>query len=238
MELGVNIDHIATLRNARGGEFPSPLHAAFVVLEAGASNVTCHLREDRRHIKDEDVKLISKLTRRLNFEMAAQDEIINIAMEILPRSITIVPERRRELTTEGGLNVNSDIKRYKKINKEFRSKGISVSAFIEPDEKQIEAAKKAEFDFIELHTGKYAEFINKKNRSAELLKIEKAVRYALDLGLGVNAGHGLNYENTYDIASIDGIYELNIGYSIVAHSIFAGLETAVKEMLKIIKLKL
>ncbi len=235
MKLGVNIDHVATLRNARGGSFPSPVHAAFVALEAGASNITCHLREDRRHIKDEDVRLISRLTKRLNLEMAANKNIIDIAMEISPRSATIVPERRQELTTEGGLNVLEGIERYKKINKRLRSKKITVSAFIEPEERQIKAAKDAQFDFIEIHTGRYAGTIDQKGMETELLKIKASARYALDLGLGVNAGHGLNYENTYDIALIDGIYELNIGYSILSHSIFVGLHKAVKEMIEIIE---
>ncbi len=235
MKLGVNIDHIATLRNARGGEFPSPLYAAFTVLEAGAFNVTCHLREDRRHIKNNDIILISEQTKRLNLEMAANDEIISIALEVIPRSITLVPEKRRELTTEGGLNVAFDIEKYKKINDKFRSKGINVSAFIEPEKLQIEAAKKAEFNFIEIHTGKYAQYLDPLKRYEELAKIKTAAAFALNIGLKVNAGHGLNYENTHDVAEIKGIYELNIGYSIVAHAIFTGLNNAVKEMLDIIK---
>lgn len=235
MELGVNIDHVATLRNARGEIFPSPVHAAFVALEAGAFNVTCHLREDRRHINDEDVRLISSLTKRLNLEMAAEDKIIKIALEIMPRSITLVPERRQELTTEGGLNVLKDIKKYEEINKEFKSKSITVSAFIEPDLKQVEAAKKGGFDFIEIHTGSYANKTDRKEKSAEIEKIKAAIYLALKLGLGVNAGHGLDYENIYDIALLDGIFEFNIGFSIISHSLFVGLGTAVKEMVKIIK---
>ncbi len=235
MKLGVNIDHVATLRNARAGDFPSPLSAAFAVLEAGAFNVTCHLREDRRHIKESDIRLISEQTKRLNLEMAANDEIVSIALDVIPRSITLVPEKRQELTTESGLNVALDIERYKKINNKFRTKDINVSAFIEPEEIQIEAAKKADFNFIEIHTGKYAQYLDPYKRQGELAKIKKAAEFALSIGLNVNAGHGLNYENTEDIAEIKGIYELNIGYSIVAHAIFAGLNNAVKEMLEILK---
>ena len=235
MELGVNIDHVATLRNARGGIFPSPVHAAFVALEAGAFNITCHLREDRRHIKDEDVRLISSLTKKLNLEMAAEDDIIKIALEIMPRSVTFVPERRQELTTEGGLNVLNDIKRYEEINKEFKSKNITVSAFIEPDLKQVEASKKGGFDFIEIHTGSYADKIRLKEKSAELERIKTAIDFASKIELKVNAGHGLDYKNIYSVALLDGIFEFNIGFSIISHSLFVGLGDAVKEMLKIIK---
>lgn len=235
MELGVNIDHTATLRNARGGAFPSPVHAAFVALEAGASNITCHLREDRRHIKDDDVKIISSLTKRLNLEMAAEDEIVNIALKIAPRSVTIVPERRQELTTEGGLNVLRDIKKYEEINKDFKSRHITASAFIDPDLKQVEASKKAGFDFIEIHTGSYANETVRKEKLFELGKIKAAIDLASELQLGVNAGHGLDYKNIYDIALLNGIFEFNIGFSIISHSLFVGLETAVKEMMQIIK---
>ncbi len=239
MELGVNIDHVATLRNARGEIFPSPVYSAFVVLEAGAFNVTCHLREDRRHINDEDVKLISSLTKRLNLEMAAENEIIKIALEIMPKSVTIVPEKRLELTTEGGLNVLEDVKKYEEINKEFRLKNIPTSAFIEPDLKQVEAAKKGGFDFIEIHTGNYAKnYADKTSRGekpVELGRIKRAIDLASKVGLKVNAGHGLDYKNIYDIAVLDNIFEFNIGFSIISHSLFVGLGTAVKEMLRIIK---
>ncbi len=235
MELGVNIDHVATLRNARGEIFPSPVHAAFVVLEAGASNVTCHLREDRRHIKDEDVRIISDLTKKLNLEMSADEGIVKIAMDIMPRSVTIVPERRKELTTEGGLDAISNVGRFRDINSEFKSIGCTTSAFIEPDLKQIEAAAEAEFDFIEIHTGSYAGKTGIKDKAIELKRIKEAARHAVKIGLKINAGHGLNYENVYDIVMIDGFYEFNIGFSIISRSIFTGLESAVKEMLGIIK---
>ena len=237
MKLGVNIDHIATLRNARGENFPSPVHAAFVVLEAGASNVTCHLREDRRHIKDEDVRVISKLTKRLNLEMSAEEKIVEIAIDIMPRSVTIVPEKRKELTTEGGLDVAADIKRYKNITEAFKFKSFDsiTSAFIEPDTKQADAAKDAGFDFIEIHTGRYAGETTGEGKTKELSRIKTAVEYALKIGLKVNAGHGLDYKNIYDIALIDGFEEFNIGFSIVSKAVFKGLEAAVKEMLGIIK---
>ena len=237
MELGVNIDHVATVRNARGGNSPSPVHAAFTVLEAGASNVTCHLREDRRHIKDEDVRMISKLTGRLNMEMSADEEIVKIALDIMPRSVTIVPEKRKELTTEGGLNVAAGIRKFLDITGEFKFKSpyCMVSAFIAPDLNQIEAAKEAGFDFIEIHTGDYAAETGMAGKAKELKKIKRAVEYALKIGLKVNAGHGLDYKNIYDIAMVDGFHEFNIGFSIVSRAVFCGLENAVKEMLAIIK---
>lgn len=237
MELGVNIDHIATLRNARGENFPSPVHAAFVVLGAGASNVTCHLREDRRHIREDDVRIISGLTKKLNLEMSAADKIVKIALDIMPRSITIVPERRKELTTEGGLDAAGGINRYKDINSDFKLKSPQslTSAFIEPDLKQVEAAKEAGFDFIEIHTGRYAGEITFQGKIKELGRIKEAAGYAMNLGLKVNAGHGLDYKNIYDIALIEGFTEFNIGFSIVSRSVFAGLESAVKEMAAIIK---
>ena len=237
MNLGVNIDHIATLRNARGEIFPSPVHAAFVVLEAGASNVTCHLREDRRHIRDNDVRIISELTKRLNLEMSANDDIVKIALDIMPRSVTIVPEKRKELTTEGGLDVAGDVKRFKNITEsfKFKSTGSIASAFIEPDVKQAEAAKEAGFDFIEIHTGRYAGAATESERMKELKRIKEAVGYALKIGLKVNAGHGLDYKNIFDIASIEGFEEFNIGFSIVSKAVFEGLGRAVEKMLDIIK---
>jgi pyridoxine 5-phosphate synthase len=237
MELGVNIDHIATLRNARGEDFPSPVHAAFTVLEAGASNVTCHLREDRRHIRDNDVRIISELTGRLNLEMSADEKIVEIALDIMPKSITVVPEKRKELTTEGGLDVAADIKRYKNITGEFKLKpsNCTTSAFIEPDLKQVEAAMEAGFGSIEIHTGRYAGGTAGAGRAKELERIGAAAAYALKIGLQVNAGHGLNYKNIYDIALIDGFTEFNIGFSIISRAVFTGLETAAREMLGIIK---
>lgn len=237
MELGVNVDHVATVRNARGEISPSPVHAAFVVLESGASNVTCHLREDRRHIKDEDIRVISSLTGRLNMEMASDEEIVSIALEVKPRSVTIVPEKRKELTTEGGLDVVSDIGRFSDITGEFKLKvpECMVSAFIEPDIIQVEAARKAGFGFIEIHTGNYASQAGTAGRNAELSRIKAAADHANRIGLGVNAGHGLDYRNIYDIAMLEGFNEFNIGFSIVSRAIFTGLENAVKEMLAIIK---
>jgi pyridoxine 5-phosphate synthase len=237
MELGVNIDHIATLRNARGENFPSPVHAAFVVLEAGAGNVTCHLREDRRHIKDSDVRIISELTGRLNLEMSADEKIVKIALDIMPKSITIVPEKRKELTTEGGLDVAADIKRYAGITDEFKFKSFDViiSAFIEPDLKQVEAAMEAGFNFVEIHTGRYAGETTETGRANELKRIKASAEHALKIGLKVNAGHGLDYKNIYNIASIGGFTEFNIGFSIVSRAVFTGLHSAVKDMAAIIK---
>ena len=237
MNLGVNIDHIATLRNARGENFPSPVHAAFVVLEAGASNVTCHLREDRRHIRDNDVRIISELTKRLNLEMSANDDIVKIALDIMPRSVTIVPEKRRELTTEGGLDVAGDVKRFKNITESFKFKSLDsiASAFIEPDVRQAEAAKEAGFDFIEIHTGRYAGAATESERIKELKRIKETVGYALKIGLKVNAGHGLDYKNIFDIALIEGFEEFNIGFSIISNAVFEGLRRAVEKMINIIK---
>lgn len=237
MRLGVNIDHVATIRNARGEGFPSPVHAAFVALEAGASNITCHLREDRRHIKDEDIALISRLTGKLNMEMAAEDEIINIALMARPVNVTIVPEKRQELTTEGGLDVIKNRAKLKDLNKLFNDKGITTSAFIEPDISQINASKESGFNFIEIHTGNYArEFNNRKlEDNTELRRIKDAVSYGNNIGLKVNAGHGLDYKNIKNLAAIKGIYEFNIGYSIISHSLFYGLSEAVREMALIIK---
>jgi len=237
MKLGVNIDHIATLRNARGENFPSPVYAAFIVLEAGASNVTCHLREDRRHIRDNDVRIISELTKRLNLEMSADDEIVKIALDIMPRSVTIVPEKRKELTTEGGLDVASGLKRFRDITESFKlqSKNTVTSAFIEPDVKQAEASKEAGFDFIEIHTGRYAGAATESERIKELNRIKETVKYALKIGLKVNAGHGLDYKNIYDIALIEGFEEFNIGFSIISKAVFEGLGRAVEKMLSIIK---
>ncbi len=237
MKLGVNIDHIATLRNARGENFPSPVYAAFIVLEAGASNVTCHLREDRRHIRDNDVRIISELTKRLNLEMSADDEIVKIALDIMPRSVTLVPEKRKELTTEGGLDVASGLKRFRDITESFKlqSKNTVTSAFIEPDVKQAEASKEAGFDFIEIHTGRYAGAATESERIKELNRIKETVKYALKIGLKVNAGHGLDYKNIYDIALIEGFEEFNIGFSIISKAVFEGLGRAVEKMLSIIK---
>ncbi len=236
LKLGINVDHVATLRQARRGLIPDPVDAAAICELAGCDSIVCHLREDRRHIQDRDLYLLRKTVKtKLNLEMALSKEIVDIALEVKPDQVTLVPEKREELTTEGGLDVVKNIDKIKENVKKFEKAGIKVSLFIEPDEKQIEASKESGAEYIELHTGKYADAIEEKNRYRELNKIYKATKYAVSLGISVNAGHGLDYKNTAQICKIKGIEELNIGYSIMARAIFKGLETAVKEMLWIMR---
>jgi len=235
-KLGVNIDHIATIRQARRGEKPDPVYAAVICELAGCDSIVCHLREDRRHIQDRDVYLLKKVVKtRLNLEMALAEEIIKIALDVKPDQVTLVPEKREELTTEGGLDVVKNFEKIKNSVKRFKDAGIKVSLFIEPDEKQILTSKEAGADFIELHTGRYADAKTEEEAVAELQKISKATEYGLSIGIRVNAGHGLDYHNTADICRIKGIEELNIGYSIIGRAVFVGLERAVKEMLEIIR---
>ncbi len=235
-KLCVNIDHVATLRQARGEKFPSVIDAAKIVEKSGCAGVTVHLREDRRHIQDEDVINLKKILKtKLNLEMSINKDIVNFALKIIPDEVTLVPEKRQELTTEGGLDVIKYKKRLKKIIKDLHKKGIVVSLFINPDFKQIDAAKKVGADFIEIHTGHYAEAKNKTNFEKEFKKIKNAAIYAKETGLGVNAGHGLNYDNVKEIAGIKEIEDLNIGFSIIARAVFIGLENAIKEMLKLIR---
>ena len=235
-KLGVNIDHIATIRQARRGKKPDPVYAAVICELAGCDSIVCHLREDRRHIQDRDVYLLKKVVKtRLNLEMALAEEIIKIALDVKPDQVTLVPEKREELTTEGGLDVVKNFEKIKNSVKRFKDAGIKVSLFIEPDEKQILTSKEAGADFIELHTGRYADAKTEEEAVAELQKISKATEYGLSIGIRVNAGHGLDYHNTADICRIKGIEELNIGYSIIGRAVFVGLERAVKEMLEIIR---
>ena len=235
MNLGVNIDHVATLRNARGGVEPSVLEAALICEMAGASAITVHLREDRRHIKDDDVLNLKKhLKANINLEMAATDEMQKIAMSVVPHSCCIVPEKRQELTTEGGLDVVSKKVRIKELICALHSKNIIVSLFIDPDLDQIKAAHEAGSDYIELHTGTYSNAFGGEKQDIEFNKLKIAAEYAQSLGLKVNAGHGLNYENVALMNKIDGLCELNIGHSIVSRAIFVGLEMAVKEMIELI----
>ncbi len=230
-KLGVNIDHIATLRQARMERFPDPVKAAKLCEVSGADSIVCHLRCDRRHINDKDVKMLKKsITTRFNLEMSAAKEIVDIALKVRPDQATLVPEKRQELTTEGGLDVVKYKKKIASAIKKMKSKGISINLFIDPEEKQINASKDIDADYIELHTGSYANARNKNARIRELKKIRHAVFYASSKGLGVNAGHGLDYENTAPIAKIPGIIELNIGFSIIAASVFIGISNAVKEM--------
>lgn len=229
-KLGVNIDHIATLRQARMAEYPDPLRAASIAEKAGADGITVHLREDRRHIQDRDIRLLRKSIRTwMNLEMALNPEIIRIALAVRPDEICIVPERRQEVTTEGGLDAASNLELISKTVLSFHKKKVTVSLFIDPDKKQIDAAKKCGADSVEIHTGAYANAAGGK-RKKELEKIRKAAEYAHSLGLTVNAGHGLNYGNVDDIVKIPEIETLNIGHSIIAKAVFDGLEKAVREM--------
>jgi pyridoxine 5-phosphate synthase len=234
MKLGINIDHIATLRQARKGETPDPVYAAVLCELAGCDSIVSHLREDRRHIQDRDIYLLKKTVKtRLNLEMALSEEIVEIALNVKPYQVTLVPEKRQELTTEGGLDVIKNFDRIKDNVKKFTKVGIKVSLFIEPDKKQIAAGKDTGAEFIEIHTGRYANAMTEKDVNYELDKIRKATEYALSIGIRVNAGHGLEYKNTPAICKINGIEELNIGYSIIGRAVFVGLERAVKEMLEI-----
>ena len=235
MLLGVNIDHIATLRQARGTQYPDLVHAASIVEDAGADSITIHLREDRRHIQENDVrKLKSSLKKPMNLEMALTNEMLLIAEEIKPKFCCFVPEKRAELTTEGGLNVVSQLPKIKESCKWLGDTGIRVSLFIDADENQINAAAECLAPYIEIHTGHYAGANNQKAAEKELVNIRESIALAVKLGLKVNAGHGLNYENVKNIAVIPEILELNIGHSIISQAVFTGLSGAVKEMKRLI----
>ena len=236
IKLGVNIDHIATLRQARKGNFPDPVYAAVICELAGCDSIVCHLREDRRHIQERDLRILREVVKtKLNLEMALSDEIIKIALDVKPDQVTLVPERREELTTEGGLDVSGNFEKIKRATENFKNAGIKVSLFIEPDFNQIEKSKETGADFIEIHTGKYSEAKTEEEMYQELDRIIKGTEFAMSTGLRVNAGHGLDYKNVIPICKIKGIEELNIGYSIICMSVFTGLENAVKEMIKIIR---
>jgi len=235
-DLCVNIDHIATIRQARGGIEPDPAKAVKLVEKAGAIGITVHLREDRRHIQDKDVFVIKRIIKKkLNLEMSINQDIVNIALQVIPDEATIVPEKRKELTTEGGLDVRNNFNKLKNVIKKLKQKGIIVSLFINPDIKQIKLAKEAGADYIEIHTGKYADAGTKIIRKYELQKIKRAANFAHLIGLKVNAGHGLNYENVKSIAKIPVIEDLNIGHSIISRALMIGLDGAVKEMIRLIK---
>ena len=233
MLLGVNVDHIATLRQARGTAYPCPVQAALLAEQAGANSITVHLREDRRHIQPHDVIAIKKQQKtRLNLEMAITDAMLTFAETVRPHSVCIVPEKRHELTTEGGLDVLSQKELVKAACQRLAEADIMVSLFIDPEKTQIKAAKDCGAPIIELHTGQYAE----TGETIELEKIQRAVEFGLSLSLQVNAGHGLHYDNVRAIASIPGMTELNIGHSIVARAMFVGIERAVKEMIALFPL--
>ena len=229
--LGVNIDHIATLRNARGTKYPDPVHAAEIAERAGADGITIHLREDRRHIKDRDVHILREtIQTRMNLEMAVTDEMVEIALKTQPEYVCLVPEKREELTTEGGLDVVGHLEKVKLATKALSEAGIKVSLFIDADREQIDAAKACGAPFIELHTGHYADAENDDDQQDELKKIAAGASYATDLGIIVNAGHGLTYHNVAPIAAIPEIHELNIGHSIIGRAAFDGLHKAVADM--------
>ncbi len=228
--LGVNIDHIANVRQARRTVEPDPVQFAFLAELGGADSITVHLREDRRHIQDRDIFLLKETIKtKLNLEMAATDEMLEISKKLLPDFVTLVPEKREEITTEGGLDVKNNQKYLKDFVSSLKSSNIEVSAFIDPVNDQISSSGEIGFDFIELHTGKYSD-LKGEEQYVEFQKIIESTYFAIDLGLVVNAGHGLNYQNVEKIASINNMNELNIGHSIVARALAVGLEKAVREM--------
>ncbi|MBH2698667.1 pyridoxine 5'-phosphate synthase [Serratia marcescens] len=229
--LGVNIDHIATLRNARGTQYPDPVQAAFIAEQAGADGITVHLREDRRHITDRDVRLLRQtIQTRMNLEMAVTDEMLDIAIELKPHFCCLVPEKREEVTTEGGLDVASQLDKMSVAVERLAQAGILVSLFIDPDHRQIDAAVAVGAPYIEIHTGAYAEAQGELAVQAELRRIAVAAAYAADKGLKVNAGHGLTYHNVQPIAALPEMHELNIGHAIIGQAVMSGLPAAVADM--------
>jgi pyridoxine 5-phosphate synthase len=234
MDLGVNIDHIATIRQARGTNYPSVLDAALLAEKAGADSITLHLREDRRHMQDKDLYELKPLLKtKMNLELAPVNEMLKIALDVLPEDVCLVPERREEKTTEGGLDLIKNFSNIKNISDELSNAGVRVSLFIAPEIDQIDKAIEMKVPIIELHTGNYADFKGEE-KDKELIKIQHATQYARKAGILVNAGHGLHYENVQNIAKINGIHELNIGHAIVAKALFVGWENAVIEMKEII----
>ncbi|QHP77179.1 pyridoxine 5'-phosphate synthase [Proteus vulgaris] len=234
--LGVNIDHIATLRNARGTTYPDPVQAAFIAEQAGADGITIHLREDRRHITDRDLMLISQTVQtRLNLEMAVTEEMIEIACQTQPDFCCLVPEKRQEVTTEGGLDVVGNEAKVAGAIKRLSLAGIKVSLFIDPDHEQINAADRVGAPFIEIHTGAYADAEDEMAQEKEFVRIRDAVTYAASKGLKVNAGHGLHYHNVQRIAALPELYELNIGHAIIGRAVFSGLAPAVEEMKRLMR---
>jgi pyridoxine 5-phosphate synthase len=235
VRLGVNVDHVATLREARKGKLPDPVAAAVLAEMAGAHGIVCHLREDRRHIKDKDLYLLKEMVKNhLNMEMAPTDEMVKIATEVVPDMVTLVPERREELTTEGGLDVIANFEYLQEAITILRANNIVVSLFIAPEINQIKAAARVKADYVELHTGAYAAAENLNTVADELEKIRSMALAAGKLGLGVSAGHGLNYQNVRGIAAIPQMEELNIGHAIIAKAVMVGMERAVREMLELI----
>jgi len=230
-KLGVNIDHVATIREARKTVEPDPVWAAAIAELAGADQITCHLREDRRHVSDRDVEVLRRTVRsKLNLELAVAEEIVSSALRIKPDMATVVPEKREEVTTEGGLDAAGSVARVTEVTKALRGAGIVVSLFIDPERGQIEASRAAGADAVELHTGRYAEASTPDETKVELAKLCSATDFARELGLDVHAGHGLTYLNVRPVAEIAGLGELNIGHSIIARAVLVGLDRAVREM--------
>jgi pyridoxine 5-phosphate synthase len=236
MRFSLNVDHIAVLRNARGETQPDPVTAALLAEQSGVDGIVVHLREDRRHINERDVRLLRELlTTKLDLEMAATDEIIKIACDVAPELATIVPEKRQELTTEGGISVIDNIIRLKSAIKDLHSADVEVSLFIEPDIDQIDAAAEISSDYIEIHTGVFANSISEEEQFDELEKIRLAAKHAKKLGLGVNAGHGLNYQNIKIFRELTDIDEVSIGQAVISRAIFVGLNEAIREMIKLVR---
>jgi pyridoxine 5-phosphate synthase len=236
MRLCINIDHVATLRQARGEFQPDPVTAAMICELAGADGIVCHLREDRRHVNDRDVKLLREIVKtKLDLEMSTNEEIVKIACEIGPDLATLVPEKRQELTTEGGLDVISNIKKVKETIEELHKYEVEVSLFIDPIPEQIQSAAELGADFIEIHTGDYANAISEEEATEELERIRQAAKLGKKLDLGVNAGHGLNYLNIIPLREVNEIEEVSIGHAIIAKAVFVGLDNAVREMLRLIR---
>ena len=235
--LFVNVDHVATIREARKTLEPDPLKAALLAEKTGVDGITVHLREDRRHIQDDDVRIIRKnISTKLNLEMAGTEEMLGIALELNPYQVSLVPEKRQEITTEGGLNVRAQIKEIKEIRDKIKNAGIFFSLFVDPDLRQIEACKNIYADSVEINTGYYSDLKSPEKVGNELLRIRKAANYASKIGLRVFAGHGLTLDNVIAIASIPEIEELNIGHFLVAQSVYMGIENAVKEMVRAIRM--
>jgi pyridoxine 5-phosphate synthase len=236
MRLGINIDHIATLREARGGVEPDPVTAAHICELAGADGIVCHLREDRRHINDRDLRLLrDSIKTKLDLEMAATDEIVKAAIETLPELATLVPERRQELTTESGLDVRGNRHRLRDVVKELQRHEIEVSLFVDPVPEQIEAAREVGADKVEIHTGQYANARTERERHELLNVVHSVAKMAREYGLGVNAGHGLNYLNIIPFRQIIEVEEVSIGHAIISRAVFVGLDSAVREMLALVR---
>ncbi len=238
MQLAINIDHIATIRNARGSSEPDPVEAARICEYAGAVGIVCHLREDRRHIRDDDVrKLRETITTKLDLEMAATEEIVRIALDVKPELVTLVPEKRRELTTEGGLDVVAQKKKLLEVIRAFHGKKILVSLFVDPEEAQIKASKEIGADMVELHTGEYANAVSPRDVAEQLERIRSMAGFGNSLGLTVNAGHGLDYRNILPVAAIQDIHEVSIGHAVIVRALTVGLESAVREMVKLVAVR-